>query len=98
MATASEANPVLELDPRRRALVARLARVEGQLRAIRRMVEAQRPCEDVAQQLSASRKALDKAFYEMLACAMERDLPGGELPEPARDRLEQLTRLLTKYG
>lgn len=98
MSAVTETETLPELDPRRRALVARLARAEGQLRAIRRMIEAQRPCEDVAQQLSASRKALDKAFYEMLACAMERDLPGGELPEPARDRLEELTRLLTKYG
>ena len=38
------------------------------MRAIRRMIEEGSGCDEVAQQLAAARKALDKAYFEMLAC------------------------------
>jgi hypothetical protein len=47
----------------------RLKRVEGQLRGIQAMIEASGDCEKVAQQLSASRRALDKAFFNVIAAA-----------------------------
>jgi DNA-binding FrmR family transcriptional regulator len=53
-----------------RELVLRLKRVEGQLRGIQAMIEAGEDCDKVVQQLSASRKALDKAFFNVLACAV----------------------------
>lgn len=55
----------------KRDMVVRLRRIEGQLRGIQKMIEEDANCEDIAQQLSASRKALDKAFYNMLACAIQ---------------------------
>jgi len=83
----------------KRALLARLARIEGQIRGIRRMIESDAGCEDVAQQLAASRKALNKAFYEMMACAIEHQLDAnGALPAASKDKLGELTRLLAKYG
>lgn len=65
-------------------LVLRLKRIEGQLRGIQAMIEEGHDCEKVAQQLSASRRALDKAFFNVLACAIE--------AEPAA------ARLLAKFG
>ena len=55
----------------KRSMLARLARIEGQVRAVRAMVDADRQCEEIAQQLSAARKALDRAFYEMVACLIK---------------------------
>jgi DNA-binding FrmR family transcriptional regulator len=55
----------------REALVNRLKRIEGQLRGIQRMIEQGVPCEKVAQQMAASRTALDRAYFEMFACALE---------------------------
>ncbi len=55
----------------KRDMVVRLRRIEGQLRGIQKMIEEDANCEDIAQQLSASRKALDKAFFNMLACAIQ---------------------------
>ena len=55
----------------RDALILRLKRIEGQLRGIQKMIEEGERCEAVAQQMSASRKALDKAFFYMVACAIE---------------------------
>ena len=52
---------------RKRALVLRLKRVEGQLRGIQKLLEDEADCEKVAQQLAAARKALDKAFFAMVA-------------------------------
>ncbi|MFM2274762.1 MAG: Transcriptional repressor FrmR [Pseudomonadota bacterium] len=61
-------------DPlRKKAIRSRLARVEGQLRGIQRLIEYDQDCEQIAQQLSAARKALDKTFFAMVACMMEQD-------------------------
>jgi CsoR family transcriptional regulator, copper-sensing transcriptional repressor len=45
---------------KKKTLCTRLARVEGQLRGVQRLIELDADCEEVAQQLSAARKALDK--------------------------------------
>ena len=59
-------------DPeRKRALVLRLRRVEGQLRGIQKLIETDADCEKVAQQLAAARKALDKSFFSMVGCMIE---------------------------
>ena len=60
-------------------LVLRLKRVEGQLRGIQAMIEDGADCEKVVQQMSASRRALDKAFFNMLACAIESDASAARL-------------------
>ena len=48
----------------------RLKRIEGQLRGIQNLIEAGADCEAVAQQMSASRKALDKAFFTLVGCVI----------------------------
>lgn len=53
------------------AIRARIARVEGQLRGVQRLIDEDADCETVAQQLSAARKALDKSFFAMVACVIE---------------------------
>lgn len=53
------------------ALLARLRRAEGQVRAVARLIEEGQSCDSVAQQLTAARKALDKAFYALVGCAVE---------------------------
>jgi DNA-binding FrmR family transcriptional regulator len=50
-------------------LLNRLARIEGQLRGIQKLVAlAAEPadCEAVAQQMAAARKALDRSFVQLL--------------------------------
>ena len=61
----------------KKALCTRLARVEGQLRGIQRLIDGDADCEKIAQQLAAARKALDKSFFTMVGCMMEQgDLSG----------------------
>ncbi len=52
---------------RKKALCARLARVEGQLRGLQKLIQADAQPEQVAQQMAAARKALDKAFFAMVS-------------------------------
>jgi len=78
------------------AMDARLARIEGQVRAVRRMIGEDEPCEDIAQQLAAARKALDRAFYEMVSCMIRQEPPAGT---QARDeRAGRVAELLARFG
>lgn len=79
-----------------RDVVNRLKRIEGQVRGLIDMVEAGRSCEDVAQQMSAARKAMDKAFYRMMACSVMEAVSDSE-GDPMRE-VERSTRILEKYA
>lgn len=61
---------------KKKAIRSRLARVEGQLRGVQKLIDGDADCEKIAQQLSAARKALDKSFFAMVACMIEQgDMP-----------------------
>jgi CsoR family transcriptional regulator, copper-sensing transcriptional repressor len=67
---------------KKKAICMRLARVEGQLRGLQRQIEEEEDCQKIAQQLSAARKALDKAFFTMVACVIEQgDLPADHVAD-----------------
>jgi len=79
-------------------LVVRLRRVEGQLRGIQAMVEQGADCERVTQQLGAARKALDKAFFQVLACALQSAPEGARGKAATDERLAHAAELLAKFG
>lgn len=80
----------------KKAMDARLARIEGQVRAVRRMIAGDEPCEDIAQQLAAARKALDRAFYEMVSCMIRQEPPPGN--QARAERAGQVAELLARFG
>lgn len=82
----------------RRHVVKRLARIEGQLRGIQAMIADNRHCEEVALQLTAARRALDKAFYEMIACSLTASLDASADMDEVRDSTQKMVQLLTKFG
>jgi DNA-binding FrmR family transcriptional regulator len=82
----------------RRDLVMRLRRIEGQLRGVQHMIEGNEDCEAIAQQLSAARKALDKAFYELLACALEHPQFSTAKGEKQEARVQRIARALAKFA
>ena len=92
---------VIRDERHKKDLVVRLRRVEGQLRGIQAMVEQGADCERVTQQLSAARRALDKAFFQVLACALQSEpaAAGGARGKAAtEERLAQAAELLAKFG
>jgi DNA-binding FrmR family transcriptional regulator len=79
-------------------VLARLKRAEGQVRAVSGMVEREEDCERVAQQLAAARKALDRAFYDLMACMLRRELAEAGLRGAKLDGVHRLSELLARYG
>ena len=82
-------------------LLNRLARVEGQLRGVQKLIALADVASDVeaaAQQMAAARKALDRAFVQMLAGAMVTQGANAEDLEQARTSAAQLAGLLEKYA
>lgn len=76
----------------------RLRRVEGQIRGILAMMEQEKPCDQIAQQLSAARKALDRAFYEMMACSLETEVNEAVNSPQLAELIAEKTKLLAKYA
>jgi DNA-binding FrmR family transcriptional regulator len=81
-----------------RALITRLKRVEGQIRGIQGMIEKGAECEAIAQQLAAARKALDRSFYEMIACSVMQEVDSSKDLAGARRAGARTASLLAKYG
>ncbi|HEU0204563.1 MAG TPA: metal-sensitive transcriptional regulator [Burkholderiaceae bacterium] len=94
---ASRDKPV-SAESARRNLVVRLKRVEGQLRGVQAMIEAGQDCEDIALQMSAARKALDKAYFEMIACALTHPQFSGVKGETSEARIQRVAQAMAKYG
>lgn len=81
-----------------REVVNRLKRIEGQVRGLIEMVENGRGCEDVAQQMAAARKAMDKAFYRMVACSVMEAVSESDSEVRTFLQVERSTRILEKYA
>ena len=80
----------------KKAMDARLARIEGQVRAVRRMIEEDSSCDAIAQQLAAARKALDRAFYEMVSCMIRQEPPAGA--QARSERAGKVAELLARFA
>ena len=78
-------------------ILARLRRVEGQIRGIQRMIEEARDCESIVTQLLAARAALDKASLLVLSHHLERCLttPAGQ---QSRVQLERVIQFFLKFS
>ena len=76
-------------------ILKRIARIEGQLRGIQKLIKEDAECEKIAQQMSAARKALEKSNHLMLACMIEEQLQN-QAPKADLDTSE-INTLLSKY-
>lgn len=66
----------MQLDPQELVHVTkRLARAQGQLGGVIRMIEEGKDCREVLTQLAACSKALDRAGFALIATGMEQCLP-----------------------
>ena len=87
-------------DDDKRALILRLKRVEGQLRGVQQLIENEASCEAVAQQMSAARRALEKAFHVMVGCMLEQQMEQehGPASKKSRDGVRHVTEILSRYS
>lgn len=79
-------------------MVNRLRRIEGQVRGLVDMIQSGRSCEEVATQMSATRKAMDKAFYRMMTCSLIEAVNESSSDEQAILEVERSARLLEKFA
>lgn len=78
----------------RKAMKMRFARIEGQLRGLQKLIDDETvECEKVAQQMSAARKALDKAAHAMLACMVKETILSTDV-----DAINDLENIIAKYA
>jgi DNA-binding FrmR family transcriptional regulator len=87
--------------PQKKDLLNRLARIEGQLRGVQKLIAlADEPsdCEAVAQQMAAARKALDRSFVQLLTGAIVTHSGAAENLEEARASAARLAALLDKFA
>ena len=82
-------------------LLNRLARIEGQVRGIQKLIAlAARPsdCEAVAQQMAAARKALDRAFVQLLTGSIVNQSANAQDLAQAQASARQLAAMLDKFA
>ncbi len=79
-------------------VVNRLRRIEGQVRGLVDMIQSGRSCEEVATQMSAARKAMDKTFYRMMACSVMEAVYESKTDAEALVEVERSARILERFG
>ena len=79
-------------------VVNRLRRIEGQVRGLIEMIQSGRSCEEIAIQMSAARKAMDKTFYRMMACSVMEAVYDSKSEAQAIVEVERSARMLEKFG
>lgn len=75
------------------ALIARLKRADGHLRAVIDMIEAGKPCLEIAQQMQAVEKAVANAKRALILDHMDHCLDSEHSPAD-RDELRAISRYL----
>jgi DNA-binding FrmR family transcriptional regulator len=87
-----------DLEQEVQSLLARLRRIEGQIRGIQRMLEEDRVCEDIVTQLMAARSSLDQVGVRLLDHHVERCLCSDETPEQAVRNMQQALKMWMRMG
>lgn len=84
--------------PRHESCVARLARIEGQVRGIARMIENERYCIDVLTQLRSVKGALRKVEDEILADHVEHCVDAAITSGDGNEQRRKVTELIDVLG
>lgn len=98
--TAPAPRPVRGYTATKEQLLARLSRIEGQVRGISKMVEDDRYCIDVLTQISAIQAALDKVALGLLdghsRHCMRKGAAEGRADEMATEMMAAVGRLMKR--
>jgi DNA-binding FrmR family transcriptional regulator len=82
-------------------LLNRLARVEGQLRGVQKLIalaDAPSDCDAVAQQMAAARKALDRSFVQLLTASIVTLTGNAGDVEEAKAAAARLAAMFDKFA
>ena len=95
----STSEPSLDFDHQRDVL-ARLKRVEGQLRGIRKMIEEPRLCIAILQQLAAAEAAIARVSHVILKFHVEKCVPhsAAQGSDEHAERLAELVDIVDRFS
>lgn len=96
-----DATPAPPLTAERKAeLMHRLRRAEGQVRGLQKLLEDGADCSKIAQQLLATRHALDSTYVRLNLSVAEQELAAGQCAGSVSPQavVEVLDRLQTRLG
>jgi len=79
-------------------LLKRLARIEGQVRAVRNMIEEGRECRDIITQVSAASTALDQVGFRLLSAGLQQCLQDPKQAKRDGFDLEEVEKLFLKLA
>lgn len=82
----------------RARIINRLARIEGQVRGLQRMIEEQKECEAILTQLAAVKSALDRVGIFLISHRMRECLAGEAGPEIDPAAMERAFEVFLKYA
>ena len=77
-------------------IILRLRRVEGQVRAIEKMIEERRDCHAIAQLMGAAKSALERATVQLMTASMAGCLSNGRNGAYDQRELARLTDTFVK--
>ena len=80
------------------SLSRRLARIEGQVRAISKMIEDGRECRDVITQISAASTGLEQVGFRLLSSGMQRCLQDPKRGAKEGFTLDEVEKLFLKLA
>jgi CsoR family transcriptional regulator, copper-sensing transcriptional repressor len=80
------------------SLARRLRRIEGQVRGVARMVEEERDCRELLQQLSAIRAAIQQVSVAVVRDYTDQCLCEPGMSEKQRKTLEDMVAVLSKVS
>ncbi len=79
------------------AILKRLRRIEGQIKGIQKMIEAEQFCGDILVQVSAARSALNNVGGLVLENYMDNCLKGYINGETSEAELDKLIKIMLQY-
>jgi CsoR family transcriptional regulator, copper-sensing transcriptional repressor len=91
----------IENDAVKAQIIKRLARIEGQLRGVQKMITENRDCRDIMQQLLAIRSAVQSASLSLMQevasdCLLNFDTPS--TPEEQKALMHDLITMMSKVA
>ena len=76
----------------------RLKRIEGQIRGVSRMVESEKYCIDIINQITAAKNALDGVARIIMKRHVESCVTQAILDGKAEEKIEELVSAVYKHG
>jgi DNA-binding FrmR family transcriptional regulator len=76
----------------------RMKKIEGQIRGVSKMIEGEKYCVDILNQIAAVKSALDGVARKILKRHLESCVTEAILKRQAEEKIDELMNTIFKYG